>query len=232
LSQEARALELENVARRFGRRWVLRGVTLDVRAGESVALMGRNGSGKTTLLRVIATLLRPTRGRGSVFGHELVKEADDIRALVGMLGHHAGLYDDLTAAENLRFAMQMYGLSTPRSDIERALDEVGLGLEVHERVRGFSAGMRRRLALARLMLRPPRLLLLDEPYAAFDQAGIDQVNAYVRKIVDGGGAALVITHDLARARGVAERVMRIEDGRIGLDTATEDLLREETDSVV
>lgn len=232
MSHEAHALELENVARRFGRRWVLRGVTLDVRAGESVALMGRNGSGKTTLLRVIATLLRPTRGRGSVFGHELVKEADEIRALVGVLGHHAGLYDDLTASENLRFAMQMYGLSTPRSDIERALDEVGLGLEVQERVRGFSAGMRRRLALARLMLRPPRLLLLDEPYAAFDQAGIDQVNAYVRKIVDGGGAALVITHDLARARGVAERVLRIEDGRIGLDTATEDLLREETDSVV
>lgn len=228
---EARALELDNVARRFGRRWVLRGVTLDIRAGEAVALMGRNGSGKTTLLRVVATLLRPTRGRGSVFGYELTKQPDEIRGLVGVLGHHAGLYDDLTASENLRFAMQMYGLPAARAAIEQALEEVGLGLEIAERVRGFSAGMRRRLALARLLLRPPRLLLLDEPYAAFDQPGIDQVNAFVRRIADGGGAALVITHDLARARGVAERVMRIEDGRIGIDTATEDLLREEQDSI-
>jgi heme exporter protein A len=232
LTQPVRALEVENIARRFGRRWVLRGVTLELRAGEAVALMGRNGSGKTTLLRIICTTIRPTRGRGSVFGHELVKEADEVREQVGILGHHAGLYDDLTASENLRFAMQMYGLSIHRSEIERALDEVGLGAEVKERVRGFSAGMRRRLALARLVLRPPRLLLLDEPYAAFDQPGIDQVNAYVRRIVDGGGAALIATHDLARAKGVAERVVRIEEGRIALDTATDELLREEQDSAV
>jgi heme ABC exporter ATP-binding subunit CcmA len=193
--------------------------------------MGRNGSGKTTLLRVVATLIRPTRGRGSVYGHELVKEAAEIRHLVGILGHHAGLYDDLTASENLRFAMRMYGLSVSREEIERALEEVGLGAEVKERVRGFSAGMRRRLALARLTLRPPRLLLLDEPYAAFDQAGIDQVNAYVRRIVADGGAALIATHDLARARGLAHRVLRIEDGRIGLETTPENLLREEQDSV-
>lgn len=210
---------------------MLRGVSLDVRAGEAVALMGRNGSGKTTLLRVVSTLIRPTRGRGTVFGFELVKQADEIRPLVGMLGHHAGLYDDLTAFENLRFAMRMYGLATPRSEIEQALDQVGLGAEVKERVRGFSAGMRRRLALARLVLRPPRLLLLDEPYAAFDQAGIDQVNAYVRDLVQRGGAAVIATHDLARARGVAERVVRIEDGRIGIDTATEDMLRADQDSV-
>ncbi len=231
MKNEARALELENVARRFARRWVLRGVSFDVRAGEAVALMGRNGSGKTTLLRVIATLIRPTRGRGAVFGNELVTDADEIRKVVGMLGHHAGIYDDLTASENVRFAMQMYGMSVARSEIERALDEVGLGAEAKERVRGFSAGMRRRLALARLLLRPPRLLLLDEPYAAFDQHGIDQVNAYVRRVVDNGGAALIATHDLARARGIAERVVRIVDGKIGADTDTEAVLRAEQDSV-
>ena len=231
MSDDVRALEVENVARRFSRRWVLRGVTLELRAGEAVALTGRNGSGKTTLLRVISTLIRPTRGRGSVFGYELVKEAAEIRHLVGVLGHHAGLYDDLTASENIRFAMRMYGLTVTRTDIERVLDEVGLGAEFKERVRGFSAGMRRRLALARLILRPPRLLLLDEPYAAFDQSGIDQVNAYVKRIVANGGAALIATHDLSRAKGVAERVVRIEDGRIAVDTATETLLREEQDSV-
>ena len=231
MNQNAHALDVENIARRFGRRWVLRGVSLQVRAGEAVALMGRNGSGKTTLLRVISTLIRPTRGSGMVFGYQLVKEADEIRPLIGMLGHHAGLYDDLTASENLRFAMRMYGLSMPRPAIERALEQVGLGAEVKERVRGFSAGMRRRLALARLILRPPQLLLLDEPYAAFDQAGIDQVNGYVRDLVQGGASAVIATHDLARARGVAERVVRIEDGRIAIDTATADVLRAEQDSV-
>lgn len=191
--------------------------------------MGRNGSGKTTLLRVIATALRPSRGSGSVFGHDFVGETDDIRGLIGVLGHHSGLYDDLTAFENLQFAMRMYGLDMPRARIQEALDEVGLGHEAKERVRGFSAGMRRRLALARLLLRPPKLLLLDEPYAAFDQHGIDQVNAYVRTIVDGGGAALIATHDLARARGVAERVVRIVDGRIAQDAATADVLRGDAD---
>lgn len=224
------AVQLETVARRFGRRWVLRGISLDVRAGESIALMGRNGSGKTTLLRVIATALRPTRGSGRVFGFDLVEDADQIRGMVGVLGHHAGLYDDLTAHENLHFSMLMYGLSISRAQIDGALDEVGLGHETQERVRGFSAGMRRRLALARLILRPPRLLLLDEPYAAFDQPGIDQVNAYVRRIVDHGGAALIATHDLTRAAAVAERVTRIVDGKIAVDAASADVLREEEDS--
>ena len=231
MSEAELALELDGVARRFARRWVLRGVNLQVRAGEAVALMGRNGSGKTTLLRVVSTTIRATRGAGRVFGFDLSKEADDVRRNIGVLGHHAGIYDDLTAAENIRFAMQMYGMSVTRADVESALEQVGLAAEYKERARGFSAGMRRRLALARLLLRPPRLLLLDEPYAAFDQHGIEQVNAYVRRIVAGGGAALIATHDLSRASAVAQRVVRIEDGRIGVDRPSAELLSEEQDSV-
>src|SRR5690554_6653740 len=162
------AVDLHAIARRFARRWVLRGASLQVKPGEIVAMLGRNGSGKTTLLRVIATSLRPTRGDGYVYGHHLVHDADEVRACVGMLGHHAGLYDDLTAGENLRFAMRMSGLKVSRQQIEHALEQVTLAEEIDRRVRGFSAGMRRRLALARLLLRPPQLLLLDEPYAAFD----------------------------------------------------------------
>lgn len=211
---ETVAVDLQNIARRFARRWVLRGISLQVTAGEAVALMGRNGSGKTTLLRVIATSLRPTRGDGHVYGHHLVKDSDDVRECIGVLGHHAGLYDDLTASENLHFAMRMSGLSIGKDQINAALHEVGLGDEAKERVRGFSAGMRRRLALARLLLRPPRLLLLDEPYAAFDQAGIDFVNRFVDRIVAQGGAAVIATHDPARVSAVARRFVRIEDGKI------------------
>lgn len=208
------ALAIDNVARRFNRRWVLRGVDLAVQAGEAVALMGRNGSGKTTLLRIIATSLRPTRGTGYVYGLQLVREADQIRERIGVLGHHAGVYDDLTALENLRFAMRMYGLQRTPAQLIAALESVGLAQDVNERVRGFSAGMRRRLAFARLCLRSPRLLLLDEPYAAFDADGIRLVNDYIRRLVHEGGAALIATHDPARAGQVASRSVTIVDGKI------------------
>ncbi len=187
---------------------------MQVRPGEIVAMLGRNGSGKTTLLRVVGTTLRPTRGGGTVYGNDLVRDADDVRACVGVLGHHAGLYDDLTASENLQFAMRMSGLHVSRDTIQHALNEVSLGDEAKARVRGFSAGMRRRLALARLLLRPPRLMLLDEPYAAFDQHGIDFVNDFVVKTAAQGGAAVIVTHDPARVAEISHRMVRIVDGRI------------------
>ncbi|HET9441452.1 MAG TPA: heme ABC exporter ATP-binding protein CcmA [Longimicrobiales bacterium] len=214
MSSRVLAVDLQNIARRFARRWVLRGASLQVQPGEIVAMLGKNGSGKTTLLRVIATSLRPTRGTGFVYGNQLVKEADEVRECVGVLGHYAGLYDDLTAGENLRFATRMSGMKVSREVIHEALERVSLGDEINERVRGFSAGMRRRLALARLILRPPQLMLLDEPYAAFDQHGIDFVNEFVRDTATRGGAAIIVTHDPARVAEVSTRMVRIVDGRI------------------
>ena len=207
-------VDLSGVARRFGRRWVLRGVDLSVGAGESVALMGNNGSGKTTLLRVIATLLRPTRGSARVLGFDVPADAARVRAQVGLLGHQAGLYEDLTAAENLRFSQQMAGLQHDASAIDRVLAQVGLSPERDHRVRGFSAGMRRRLALGRLLLRPPRLLLLDEPYAAFDADGVALVNRFARQVTSDGGTTIIVTHDYARAQGAVDRVVRLEEGRV------------------
>ena len=214
MSARAPAVALHGVARRFGRRWVLRGADLIVQQGESVALMGKNGSGKTTLLRVIATLIKPSRGSGKVLGLDLLEDASQVRELVGLLGHHSGLYDDLTASENLRFSLRMAGQPHDAKLVEPVLEQVGLREHGQERVRGFSAGMRRRLALARLFLRQPQLLLLDEPYAAFDQSGVDLVNRYAREVVGRGGAVIVVTHDFARARTAVDRVQRIEEGRI------------------
>jgi len=209
------AVELAGVAHRLGHRWALRGVTLRVEAGEVVAVVGANGSGKTTLLRILATTLTPTRGSARVFGHDVAAQPDSVRAITAMLGHSTGLYDDLSAAENLRFALEMQGAAPSRSAVGAALEAVGVAGHASESVRTLSSGMRRRVALARVMLRRPRLLLLDEPYNSFDDAGVALVDAFVRETISAGGAALVVTHDLARREGERyDRVVALSAGRI------------------
>ncbi len=188
---------------------------MQVRPGEVVALAGANGSGKTTFLRVLATLLKPNAGTALVYGHDVTRTPDDVRRHIGFLAHAAGLYEDLTALENLRFAAEMLGRSP--DGLEASLDRVGLLRVSSDRVRGFSAGMQRRLALARLMLVRPRLLLLDEPYANLDAAGIDIMNAVITEVRNAGGAALLVLHELAPANGMLDRVLTLVDGRIATE---------------
>jgi heme exporter protein A len=205
-------LKLQGLARRFGARWALRGITLHVQPGEVVGIMGHNGSGKSTLLRVVSTALRPSAGEGWVFGHHLLREAVAVRRHIGFLAHAAGLYEDLTADENLIFAARMLGVD--ESGIAPVLDRVGLTGVRHERVRGYSAGMQRRLALARLMLGVPRLLLLDEPYNNFDTQGIELVNHVIREARNRGGSALVVLHDRRQGEHVLDRVIELGRGVI------------------
>ena len=222
LTTEHSALKLEGLARRFGTRWALRGVTLDVQPGEVVGIMGHNGSGKSTLLRVIATVLRPSAGEGWVFGNHIIRNAVDVRRDIGFLAHIPGLYEDLTAAENLRFAAQMFGVI--ESGIPYVLERVGLKNAQDERVRGFSAGMQRRLALARLILGSPRLLLLDEPYNNFDPQGIELVNEVIQEARRDGGSALVVLHDRRQGERVLDRVAELGNGVVvGVSAGTKPL---------
>jgi heme exporter protein A len=214
------AIDATGVARRFGTRWVLRGVSMQVHAGEAVGLLGANGSGKSTLLRIFGTLLRPSAGTASVFGNDVVRRADRVRSTLGFLAHTPGLYDDLTARENLRFAAAMLGLDAVdggahahSAEIARVLERVGLSHAADERVRGFSAGMERRLAVARMLLAKPRLLLLDEPYSNLDADGIALMSEIISEAVDADGAAIVVLHELAPAAGVLDRTVTLRDGR-------------------
>lgn len=211
--QSELAVDAQGLARRFGARWVLRGLSFQLAAGEIVGVLGANGSGKTTLLRMLGTLLRPSAGIAHVAGHDVTCDADAVRRCVGFLSHVPGLYDDLTARENLKFAAMMQGLDTG-SALDDALERVGLNAVAHERTRGFSAGMQRRLALARLILRRPRVLLLDEPYANLDVDGISLINGFVTATRAEGGAALVVLHELAPATDVLDRTITIVNGKL------------------
>ena len=208
------AVSLRDIAQRLGRTWALRGVTLTIPPREVVAIVGHNGSGKTTLLRVIATALHATRGRGRIFGYDLERQALEIRALSAMLTHGAGLYGDLTAAENLAFAQRMAGDRVSDPLIERVLDRVGLSQAKHARVRTFSSGMQRRASLARLFLRPARLVLLDEPYNSLDPEGGRLVDELLLDVRMRGGVGLVVLHDLDRSGLTFDRVIELRQGRV------------------
>jgi heme ABC exporter ATP-binding subunit CcmA len=207
-------LSLEGVAHRFGRRWVLRGVDLQVAPGEVVVLAGSNGAGKTTLLRIVATLLRPMRGEGWVAGHSLVEGSHEVRRKIGLLGHSAALYEDLTAVENLAFTLRMRDEPADRARILSLLETVGLAGHADARVRRFSAGMRRRVGVARVLAARPDLLLMDEPYASLDREGVAVVNDLVRGTVSRGGGVLFVTHDLRSGAELTDRVLTLDGGRL------------------
>jgi len=205
------AVLLSNVTRVFGATPGIVRVDLAVRRGETVLIRGPNGAGKSTLLKVIATALSPTYGSGTVVGFDLEGHRDAIRRRTELLGHRTRLYEDLTAAENLRFVCRMIGLDGGR--VPEALERVGLAAAADERVRGFSQGMRQRVAVARALVREPELLLLDEPYAALDVGARRTVDAAIRETTGRGGTVLLATHDPS-ASAVAGRTVVMEAGRI------------------
>ena len=211
-------VHLQDVRKVFGLQPVLDGVSLDVRGGEVVALLGGNGAGKTTLLKIVATVLRPTSGLVAVGGRDAVRDAEAVRRQIGFAGHGAWVYDDLTAAENLRFWATLGNRTASDADLAAALAAVDLERAGATRVRTFSAGMKRRLSLARLTLFQPTVLLLDEPFSGLDQRAKKWLEGYLETFKNGGGALLMVTHSFGRELGVADRIAILAAGRIALDT--------------
>jgi heme exporter protein A len=206
------AVDAAGLARLFAGTVALADVSLRVGAGRVVALTGPNGAGKTTLLRILATSLRPTFGHASVDGLDVVAHAAEVRARVAFLSHATGLYDDLSARENLRFAATLLGTPDREARIDQALADVGLAEQADARVRAFSAGMRRRVALARVLLGQASLVLLDEPYAALDADGMALVDALIDAWRGVGATVLVASHAAERLHGRADASVELERG--------------------
>lgn len=211
------ALRTERLSRRFGRNWALDSLDLEIERGSAVAVLGPNGAGKTTLFRVLATLLRPSTGRVEVLGSVLPGGEDAVRSRAGMLTAAGYVYDELTGLENLRFAALMSGERPDAVTLRAAIADVGLEEAADRRVRTYSAGMRKRLELARLMLRPLELILLDEPFVSLDQEGVDLVQAAIQRWKAAGGTVLVASHQVADALRHADRALLLAGGRLERD---------------
>ena len=196
-----------------GRFPVLAGVDLDVTRGDVVLLRGANGAGKTSLLRACAGLLRVVGGEASVLGHDLVRDQRSVRRLVGLLGHQSALYQDMSPAENLRFALR--AARAPISRAGAALETLGItGRLVNTRVSDLSAGQRRRVALAVLVARDPDLWLLDEPHAGLDAEHRDLLDGLISDAAGRGHTVLLASHEADRAAPLAGTVVTVAGGAV------------------
>ncbi|MEP7357852.1 MAG: heme ABC exporter ATP-binding protein CcmA, partial [Anaerolineales bacterium] len=193
---------------------VLRGVDLDVAAGECLALLGPNGAGKTTLMRILSTLSRPTTGQVRMAGLPLPAAASEVRRRLGVVAHHTLLYTDLTAQENLQLYARLYGLRQPAARIAAVLEQVGLARRARDLVRTLSRGMQQRLAIARALLPDPAVMLMDEPYTGLDPQAAAMLDALLQSMAADGRTVLLTTHDLPRALAVAHRVAILAGGTI------------------
>jgi heme exporter protein A len=206
------AIEIRNIWKFYGDYPALRDISLPVNGGSCLALLGRNGAGKTTLLRVVAGLSRADKGRVTVFGEDVRQE--QTRARVGVLGHAIGIYDELSAAENLQLFAKLYGIAEPRRAVGKWLERVGLERVANGLVREFSRGMRQRLAVARAFLHEPDILLLDEPFTSLDDRAIAVLQSVLREGIAAGKTVVMSTHQLREALELATHVGLIVRGRL------------------
>ncbi len=204
---------LHGVGLRLGATLVLRAVDLEVGAGQAVGLVGANGSGKTTLLRVLATLLPPTSGSGTVLGAPLDAGARfAVRPAIALLGHAPSLYPQLTLAENLALVARLLG--EPAGRATQVLEAVGLAGARDRRAAQCSQGMLRRAEFARALLTRPRLLLLDEAHAGLDPAAAGLVELLVAEVRGRGGAAVLVSHEPRRLRPLVDRTVELAGGQL------------------
>jgi heme exporter protein A len=199
-------IELEGLARAYGERVALAGVTLTLPAGSTLVVFGPNGAGKSTLLRVLATLLRPTEGVARVLGRDLPGEAWAVRGRIGFLGHEPLLYRELTGRENLHFQARLFGVGEER--VAELLERLKLERRADEPVRTLSRGTVQRLAVARAVLHDPELLLLDEPRANLDPAASDLVEPLLA-----GRTRVISSHDPAGGLAEADLALGLRAGR-------------------
>jgi heme ABC exporter ATP-binding subunit CcmA len=206
------AVAIEGVWKFFGDFPALKDISFNVDGGACLALLGRNGAGKTTFLRILAGLSKTAKGNITILGGDA--RAKSTRQRIGVLGHGIGVYEELSAFENLRLFARLYEIDNPRKVAMEWLERTGLERVSDGLVREFSRGMRQRLAVARAFLHNPSLLLLDEPFTALDDRAIAVLQGLLKSALAEGRTIIMSTHQLREALELATDVALINRGKL------------------
>lgn len=230
---------IDKLSKSFGAQKVLDGISLQVKTGENLAVLGRSGTGKSVLLKLLVGLQPPDSGTVRIHGEELARldaeKLNDLRRRVGFLFQQAALYDSLTVEENVAFPLRRrngHGGETPRDRVHELLESVGMGEHGRKMPSEISGGMQKRVGLARALALNPDILLLDEPTAGLDPITAGEI---VELILELRGrqkrTAIVVTHDIAGARAFADRLVLLREGRIAAEGSFEELRKNKDDFV-
>src|ERR671935_20279 len=215
--------------RAFEDKVALHDIDLEVEAGKITGILGANGSGKSTLIRILATLLTPDEGTASVFGFDVVTEADRVRRHVNRVSVEASFFKEMSPWENMLYAARLYGSggSGTRTNVEAILKRLGLPLDTLDRpMKQLSRGQQQKVAIARSYMTAPSLLLMDEPTTGLDPRSKREVQDLLRMLrTERAATVLLCTHDLQEAEAVCDRVVIIDRGRILADDSPAELCR-------
>ena len=236
----AAVVAVEDVHKSFGAQKVLNGVSLRVKRGETLAVLGRSGTGKSVLLRLIIGLEQPDSGSVSIHGQSVaglgLDQLGEIRKKMGFLFQHAALYDSLTVAQNVAFPLRHHKKAMPESErndrVHSLLAEVGMEGNLDKMPSDISGGMQKRVGLARALALDPEILLLDEPTAGLDPISSSEIDDLVLKLqAEHHMASIVVTHDLHSAKTIADRLALLDQGQVVIEGSFPELQKSDIEFV-
>lgn len=216
IDENDRMIETQNLTKYFSNFLAVSNITLNVDAGQVLAMLGPNGAGKTTTVRMLTSILAPTSGWARVAGYDVVRQAERVRSAVGVLTEQHGLYERMKGVEYLDFFGQVYKIpaNIRKKRIYELMLRFGLGDALDKRLGEYSKGMKQKLALVRAMLHDPKVLLLDEPTSAMDPQSAKQVRDAIIELRAEHRTFLITTHNLTEAHLLADSIAIIRHGRI------------------
>ncbi len=219
----------DGLTKRYGPLVAVEDLSMDVRRGQIFGFVGPNGAGKTTTILMLLGLTRPTRGKALVSGFDPTREAIKVKRVVGYLPEHLGFYEDLTARENLKYVANLNGIPGPEAarKIDAALDAVGLTGDSDRKVGTFSRGMRQRLGIAEVLIKEPRLVILDEPTLGLDPEASSRMIDLIRQLSrEKGMTVMFSSHFLPQVQKVCDKIGIMIGGKMVAQGSIEDLAKE------
>lgn len=204
----------QGLTKRIGSKQILKGIDLEIGAGEFVTCFGPNGAGKSTTMKILALLSRQSTGKLLIDGKDVSEYGSELRSKVGVISHNSFLYDNLTASENLLFYGKMYDVPNLPRRVEELLEQVGLTYAANDLARTFSRGMQQRLAIARSMIQDPPIVLMDEPYTGLDEMAKGILNSVLQQLSLSKHTVFLITHDFDQGLEQSDQTLILVGGRI------------------